>query len=78
MLSLEDARNRWDGVFKTANWDGAEEIYWNPNSGLADAEGALGDTIQGAISKGVKYRDTTVSTLILDVNRACTPPPHNA
>ena len=29
MLSLKDARDRWDGVFKNANWDGVAEVYYN-------------------------------------------------
>ena len=72
MLPLEDARGRWGGGFKRANWDGAKECFWNPNSGWAEAEGALKDTIQDAIRRGVKYHEATVTTLVIDTSGACT------
>jgi sarcosine oxidase / L-pipecolate oxidase len=72
ILTLEDARGRFSGVFKDANWDGAEECFWNPGSGWGEAEGALRNAIQAAIDQGVRYREATVTTLMIDTNGACT------
>ena len=72
MLLLEEVQVRWGGAFKNVNQEGAEELYQNEESDYADAEVALRNITQEAISKGVIYREATVSTLILDANGTCT------
>ena len=66
MLPLEDARKMWGGVFEKANWEGAEECFWNPSSGWGEAEGALRKATLKAVESGVKYHEATVAKLKID------------
>ncbi|KAE9378260.1 sarcosine oxidase [Stipitochalara longipes BDJ] len=72
IISLEDARGRFGGIFKDANWETATECFWNPKSGWGEGEGALRSIIQAAIDAGAIYHEATVSTLSIDSNRTCT------
>jgi sarcosine oxidase / L-pipecolate oxidase len=71
ILTLKDARGRFGGVFKDANWEGAEEFFWDPMSGWGEGE-ALEAVFKTAIARGVRYRKATVTRLMINANGACT------
>ena len=66
ILRPEDVRRRFDGLFKDANFDHVEEFLWEPDTGWAEAAGALTATIQAAIDNRVKYIPTGISRLLVD------------
>jgi sarcosine oxidase/L-pipecolate oxidase len=72
IITLEDARGRFGGIFKEANWEGAKECFWNPGSGWGEGEGALRSIIQAAVAAGAIYHEATVATLLIDPSGICT------
>lgn len=72
IITLEDARGRFGGIFKDANWDGAKECFWNPGSGWGEGEGALRSIIKAAVAAGTIYHEATVSRLLIDPSGVCT------
>jgi len=54
-LPVEEVRRRWNGAFKSSNFDGIDEVLYNPNVGFAEADKALGAVVQLAIDHGVEY-----------------------
>ena len=71
LLTPEEAKSRFDGVFRDANWEGVTENYWNPRSGWAEGEGALRSLIQAAIDHGATYKTASVSRLSFDMDGEC-------
>lgn len=66
IITLEDARGRFGGIFKEANWKGAKECFcWG------EGEGALRSIIQAAIAAGAVYHEATLSTLSIDSSGIC-------
>ena len=65
LLTPEDVRQRFNGVFKEANFGNAQELLWDPHAGWAEAAEALDATITAAVDNGVTYKASTVSKLIL-------------
>ncbi|KAH7346471.1 FAD dependent oxidoreductase [Rhexocercosporidium sp. MPI-PUGE-AT-0058] len=74
ILSVEDARGRFGGVYEEAEWEGAKECYWNPGSGWGEGEGegALRSIIEAAVEAGVFYVEATVERLCIDSSGICT------
>lgn len=54
-LPVDEVRRRWKGVFATSNFDGVDQVIYNPNVGYAEADKALGAVIQAAVDLGVTY-----------------------
>ena len=71
LISPEEVRRRWHGVYKGANLDGVNEIFWNAGCGWADAAGALQYTIKTAVERGVTYKEGEVASLLIDNNKSC-------
>lgn len=55
LISPEDAKGRFDGVLRDADWTGVTSCTWNPQAGWGDAANALKGVIQAAIDLGVHY-----------------------
>ena len=55
VISVEDAREIYDGAFRNADYTGITNVLVNRNSGWAEAKEALQSTIRAAVSLGVKY-----------------------
>lgn len=66
MLKPEDARERFEGVFKDAEWSGVKQNFYNPRSGWGEADKALGNVIQNAVDNGVEYIADRVKTIVID------------
>jgi sarcosine oxidase / L-pipecolate oxidase len=71
MLDPEDARERFDGIFKDAEWTGVKKNFYNPKSGWGEAEKALSALIQAAIDRGVEYLVDGVSKLVINETSVC-------
>jgi sarcosine oxidase / L-pipecolate oxidase len=71
IISPEDTRLRFDGLFQHADWTDVKEVFWNPRSGWAQATDALKKAIEVAVERGVSYVEATVSTLLFDEDGAC-------
>lgn len=54
-LPVEEVRRRWNGAFATANFEGLDQILFNPTAGFAEADKALGAVVQKAVDQGVEY-----------------------
>ncbi|KIW60737.1 hypothetical protein PV05_00931 [Exophiala xenobiotica] len=65
IVTPEDVRQRFNGIFKEANFNTVEEFLWEPNAGWAEAARALAATMQAAIDNGVKYVTNGVSKLLV-------------
>lgn len=66
IVTPEQVRQRFDGIFQNANFGEAEELLWDPHVGWLNAADALAGTIQVAIDNGVEYIPDGVSRLIID------------
>jgi sarcosine oxidase/L-pipecolate oxidase len=55
LISPEDAKGRFNGVLRDADWTGVTSCTWNPQAGWGDAANALKSVIQAAIDLGVNY-----------------------
>lgn len=71
MISPEEVGKRWNEVYKGADLNGVEEIFWNAGCGWADAAGALQRTIKTAVESGVVYKEGEMASLLLDDNKTC-------
>ncbi|KAL8747091.1 MAG: hypothetical protein Q9190_000998 [Brigantiaea leucoxantha] len=71
MVSPEEARSRFNGMYQDADWTDVKEVFWNPRSGWAEATTALGKTIEAIVERGVTYVEATVSNLLFNENGDC-------
>ncbi|KAI5464726.1 FAD dependent oxidoreductase [Mariannaea sp. PMI_226] len=55
LLPVEEVRRRWNGALATADFDGVEQVLFNPSVGFAEADKALGAVVQAAVDLGVSY-----------------------
>jgi len=63
IITPEETREKFHGVFRDANFQGIQEFFWDPSAGWADAASALTDTIQATIDNGVNYVPSPVKKL---------------
>ncbi|KAL9112916.1 MAG: hypothetical protein Q9227_002780 [Pyrenula ochraceoflavens] len=70
ILSREAALERFP-IFSEAKWDGAEECYWNPGSGWAEAERALNSCLEAAREAGVEMSEAMLDHVLLDNGGKC-------
>ncbi|KUJ13036.1 sarcosine oxidase [Mollisia scopiformis] len=63
LISPEDAKGRFDGVLRDADWTGVTSCTWNPEAGWGDAANALKSVIQAAIDLGVNYVAGSIGTI---------------
>ncbi|KHO01706.1 sarcosine oxidase [Metarhizium album ARSEF 1941] len=71
-LTVKEVRQRWNGSFATANFDGLEKILFNPTVGFAEADKALGAVVQEAVDRGVKYVVGVVAKINIGAAGECT------
>ena len=71
IISPEDAKAKFNGLYKDGDWSGVKDVFWNPQSGWAEATVALKTTIEAAIRRGVEYVEATVSNLLFDQTGDC-------
>lgn len=71
IMTPENARTQFDGLYRDGDWRDVKEVFWNPQSGWADAKAALTSTIEAAIDRGVEYVEATVSSLLFDQGGDC-------
>jgi glycine/D-amino acid oxidase-like deaminating enzyme len=65
LVSVEEARGLYDGLFDDADYTGVKEVLVNRSGGWAEAKEALQSTIEAAVELGVKYITAEVATLEL-------------
>lgn len=70
LISPEEARSRFDGLFADTNLKDVEDLLWTPSSGWAEAARALEGTVRAAIENGVQYVTASVANLVIN-DRAC-------
>jgi sarcosine oxidase / L-pipecolate oxidase len=70
MLSHQEARKMFP-MFKSADWEGSDAIWYNPQSGWADAGEAMQAILDDAVKDGVIYLMGTVESLLLTPDRTC-------
>lgn len=66
MLTPDEMKVRYDGLFADTDYQGVEEIYLNPSSGWGEATLALKAVIRASIANGVEYRPGDVMSLSFD------------
>ncbi|KAK2797394.1 hypothetical protein FQN50_009195 [Emmonsiellopsis sp. PD_5] len=66
LLDPEDAKARFDGIFRDGDWAGVTKCTWNPLAGWGDAANALRSVIQAAVDIGVKYVQATATKVVFD------------
>jgi sarcosine oxidase/L-pipecolate oxidase len=71
LLDPADAKQKFDGIYRDANWDMATQSLWSPTAGWADSAGALQSVMQLAVDLGVNYIDTGASRVMFDESGAC-------
>jgi sarcosine oxidase/L-pipecolate oxidase len=71
-LTVKEVRERWNGSFATANFDGLDKILFNPSVGFAEADKALGAIVQEAVDQGVEYVVGVVTKLNIGATGDCT------
>lgn len=70
-ISEEEARHRFGGVFRDAEWSGVTKNYYNPRCGWGEGAAALGGLVQAAVDEGVTYLSSGVSKLDLLEDGTC-------
>lgn len=70
IMDLEAARKRFP-AFKDANWTGAGEAYFNPESGWGEANGAMASSVRAAERAGVLFLEATVTGLEFGNDKSC-------
>lgn len=65
VVTPEDVRTMFNGVFKHADFNKVEEFLWEPNAGWAEAANALAAIMRAAVDNGVSYVSNAVSKLIV-------------
>ena len=65
VVTPDEVRQDFDGIFKEADFGEAEALLWDPHVGWVDAAAALECTIQAAVDNGVEYIDSGISKLII-------------
>ncbi|KAM7222023.1 FAD dependent oxidoreductase [Rhypophila decipiens] len=66
MLTVDEAKSEFGGLFKDADYEGVDKIYVNYDSGWAEAKDVLDNVVAAAVSKGVKSIACGVSTVVFD------------
>lgn len=70
-LPVEEARQRYGGIFDEADYTGVKEVLINERSGWADAKGALHAVTEKAIELGVKCVTAEIASLEFDSDGNC-------
>ncbi|KIW42941.1 uncharacterized protein PV06_06437 [Exophiala oligosperma] len=71
VVTPEEVKTMFNGVFERANFNKVEEFLWEPNAGWAEAANALAAIMQAAVDNGVSYVSNAVSKLIVVEGRCC-------
>ncbi|EXV05896.1 FAD dependent oxidoreductase [Metarhizium robertsii] len=71
-LTVKEVRQRWNGSFATANFDGLDKILFNPAVGFAEADKALGAVVQEAVDQGIEYVVGVVTKINIGATGECT------
>ena len=66
LLSPDEVRERFQGMYAESDYTNIEEIFWNPESGWAEAAKALEATVKAAVENGVRYIVESVTSLVRD------------
>jgi sarcosine oxidase/L-pipecolate oxidase len=61
MIEPEEAKSRFGGIWRDADWTSVSKCTYSPQAGWVDAEQALRSIIQAAVDLGVEYITATVS-----------------
>ena len=69
IIKPAEPRQRWGGAFADADLDGVNDMFFNPESGCADATPALNAVIDSAIEAGAKNVAMDVARIIYDGDR---------
>jgi sarcosine oxidase/L-pipecolate oxidase len=64
-------KEEYGGLFRDADWTGAEDVFVNEGSGWAEATRALGAVTEAAKENGVEFLQGDVVGLLLDENGCC-------
>jgi sarcosine oxidase/L-pipecolate oxidase len=72
LISPEDAKGRFDGVLRDADWTGVTSCTWNPQAGWGDAANALKSVIQAAIDLGVNYVSGSIEKITFAADGSAT------
>lgn len=70
LMTIDEARTRFPH-FQEANWTGAGEAYFNPESGWGEADGALRSVVDAALKAGVEFLEANVTSLALNDDLSC-------
>lgn len=71
LLDVNDAKVRFDGIFRDGNLTNVTNFTWNPYAGWGDAANALRTVIEAAIGLGVNYVQATAAKVDLQPDGAC-------
>lgn len=71
LITPEEIRALYSGIFANADYQGIKEVYVNPLSGWAEATPALKKVIDAAVENGVVYVEGDVESLILSSDGNC-------
>lgn len=72
ILEPDEAKAKFDGLYRDGDWTGVTSCTWNPVAGWGDAEEALKNTIQAAIDLGVIYEAKSVTKVVFNDSGRCT------
>lgn len=70
VMTLHAAKEQFP-MFTDAHWEGAQEAYFNPESGWSEADGAVNSTVDAAVKAGVHFLEATVTSLEIAQDRSC-------
>ncbi|KAF3909503.1 hypothetical protein AA313_de0203907 [Arthrobotrys entomopaga] len=71
LISPQEAKSRFGGIFREADWEGVTHCTWNPAAGWGEAENALNNVIQTAVDLGVEYQIATAAKLLFTSSGRC-------
>jgi sarcosine oxidase / L-pipecolate oxidase len=71
IITAEEMKTRYDGLFKGTDMSGVSNIFLNKSSGVAQAKDALAALITKAVGLGVRNVALDVKRLIIDSEGIC-------
>lgn len=71
LLAVDDAKTRFDGLFRDGDWTGVANCAYNPRAGWGDAAEALRAVVDAAVELGVRYVQATVTKLKFGPDDVC-------
>ncbi|EPE25093.1 FAD/NAD(P)-binding protein [Glarea lozoyensis ATCC 20868] len=71
IINPDELKLKFDGLFTDTNYEGVDEIFYNPVSGWAEATAAVKAVVEASTVRGVKFVSANVEQLYFNESGSC-------